>query len=719
MINSGAINVNAINASGASPTPPPSGEGQLIAFEQQIISSGPPEDRSGYSVNSNAINTKKIAGSYTFSASGEGLLISFEQIVEASGEGALVEFEQSVGIRGEGELISIEQDVALRITGGGQLISFEQVVATFGDGNLIAIEQSVKSGIPDHVTRTGWDVTLVVGGETIPRGQIHDMVNIVRTEAGAALMDVTIIPPRGVQDVESYAGKAVTVDLETPQGIVRVYTGLVDIPDVDIIGRKITLHCTDRRSELINSQLATVVSSIGSYSTVIFGTPKDTFEELNNRLTTIPKTVDFDAYGNYNIVNLRAKASPDFTLVDNKVYYRDPRVEYTSRGRITNKITIGFQYRFNRLWHMERLWSWTSPIANNICLALQRGYNFAQRSMIKAAVEGVSWPLRGDISFTAIQPSGWYCGGIGFTTYSFNAGSGLTVAQVDSNGDPVLDSSGNPVMTTTGSFTDVGGTLANGATWRGTKRWVQSFTESYTLVVQAPQSQTQYGTVEGFNNYSNEDPVDSSGWENDYKAYNNPYNKVETTYFVDNAVNRSTANLAIATALNIAKTTILNSHRDTRVTIYRSLWPEIDLKHTVKIDTGVLQAQGKVYSITHSLNVGTGEAVTTVVLALSRAQGSQADSTLTIPTKPVDTTMPVDSPIVLGNHYGEDPSTEAAKLWNGRISNAIVGFTRTNYPEQFIVDTPEIANEFRQERVLTGGATYSVSIPSDLLVVVF
>jgi hypothetical protein len=545
------------------------------------------------------------------------------------------------------------------------------------------------------------------------------MVNIVRTEAGAALMDVTIIPPRGVQDVESYAGKTVTVDLETPEGIIRVYTGLVDIPDVDIIGRKITLHCTDRRSELINAQLGSVVSSIGSYSTVIFGTPKDTFEELNNRLTTVPKTVDFDAYGNYYVVDLRAKTVADFTLLDNKVYYRDPRVEYTSRGRITNKITIAFQYRFSRLWHIERFWSWTSPINQNICLALQQGYTFAQKSMVKAAVEGVSWPLRGDIAFVAIQPSGWYCGGIGFTTYSFNAGGGLTVAQVDANGDPVLDSSGNPVMTTTGSFTDVGSLLCNGASWRGTKRWAQTITEGYTLVVQAPQSQTQYGTVESFNSYSNEDDTDSSSWENDYKAYNNPYNKIETTYYVDNDLRRNVANSAIGTALSIAKTTILNSHRDTRVTIFRSLWPQIDLKHTVEINTGVLRAKGKVYSITHSLNVGTGEAVTTVVLALSRSQGSQADSSLSIPGKPTDVTMPDTSSIVLGNHYGQDPSTEAAKLWNGRIGNALNGGSQTNYPEQFIVDTPTIADQFRNERSLSGSGTYSVSIPSDLLEVVF
>lgn len=726
MINGTAINEIAINASEGGGPPPfsESGEGQLIAIEQQIVDPNPP-DRSGNAINQRAINEFLINGSEPFSASGEGELIAIEQSVGASGEGELVAIEQSVGIRGEGELIAIEQDVHLRITGEGEVIEIEQTVAHSAGGELIKIEQTIIDDanqpipIPSHLERTGWDLTLMVGGAQVPREQIHDMVTITRTEAGASLMDVTIIPPRGVQDVESYAGKPVTVDVRTIEGIFRVYTGLVDIPEVNIIGKKITLHCTDRRSELINSQLRSVVSTIGYYSSVIFGPAKDTFEELTNRLTTVSKTVDFDAFGNYYVADLHPKVTPDYTLLDNKVYYRDPKVEYTSRGRITNKITISFGYRFERLWHIQRTWSWTSPIAGNICLALQQGYTFAQRSMVRAAVEGLSWPLRGEINFTPIQSPGWYCGGIGFTTISFNSGGGLTIPQLDSNGDPVLDSSGNPVMTTSGSFTNVGELLTNGASWIGTKRWVQSIAEQYTLVVQAPQSQAQYGTVESFNSYANDDDTESSKWESDYKSYNNPYSQVDPTYFIDNAQGRNVANAAISTALNIAKTTILNSHRDTRVTIYRSLWPQIDLKHTVEIDTGVLAARGKVYNITHTLNIGTGEAVTMVVLALSRSQGSQADSSLSIPARPIDTTLPDSSPIVLGNHYGQDPSQPAAKFWNGRIGNAIVGFSRTQYPEQFVVDTPEIPNQFRQERTLTGGATYSISIPSNLLEVTF
>ena len=169
-------------------------------------------------------------------------------------------------------------------------------------------------------------------------------------------MDFTIIPPLGLQNVESLTGKSVTMDVDTDEGTFRIYTGIVDICDVDLIEKKITIHCTDRRTELINSTLGAVVPTIGIYSAIIFGRdPKDPADELAQRLTTVPLTVDFDAYGNYTLSNLAPKSTPDFVLTGSKIYYRDPKVEFTSRGRITNKVTIGFQYRRARLWHMQRL----------------------------------------------------------------------------------------------------------------------------------------------------------------------------------------------------------------------------------------------------------------------------------------------------------------------------------------------------------------------------
>lgn len=680
----------------------------------------------GGSFNSGAFNAE-LEGS-GLPIIGEGELIAIEQtIIAIEGNDLLFAIEQSVGIASGGAelVLSIEQETILRnVQGPGELISIEQSVISIQSGRLIAIEQKTKNNaIPDHLTRTGWDATLVVGGATIPHEQIHGLINIQRNEGGASLMDFTLITPLGLQTPETLTGKAVTMDVDTDEGTFRVYTGIVDICDVDLIEKKITVHCTDRRTELINSTLASVVPTIGIYSATIFGREaKDPADELALRLTTVPQSVDFDAYGNYTLSNLAPKSSPDYVLTGNKIYYRDPKVEFTSRGRITNKVTIGFQYRRSRLWHLQRGYSWVSPIAANWCLFMNSGYTLAQRAMLDSAISGLGWPIRGAVSYTQIPASGWYCGAA-WSTVRF---TGNTAYLKDADGNYVTDSDGNKIVDAANSRitggTDMRDVFANGVAFQATTRWVQTITENYSMVVQAPQSQTQFGNVEAENSYSGSDDTDYTYWEQDYKTYNNPFNKLDNTYFVDIAANRSEINAAIGTALQIAKTTILSSHRDTRVTIFRSLWPQIDLKHTVQLSSDQLNAKGKVYIINHILDIGTGEAVTKVTLALSRSQGSQADSGLSIPAIPTNTSLPDSTTIILGNHYGENPENHPE--WNGRIGNKFVtvpGFitSRSTYAEQFIVDTPVIEDVFRQERNVSGGGTYNVSIPNDLLEIYF
>jgi hypothetical protein len=668
---------------------------------------------------------------------GEGEIIAIEQEVADINDGELIGIEQAVVIisNGNEEFIGIEQIVNLYLTGAGELISVEQTVRAIASGEFIKIEQRVQSVVASGLERRGWDAFVYLDGMALDC--LHEFIKVTRTESGAAIMEITNIPVLGIQDIDSLAGKPITCDVQTIDGLFRIFTGKVDVPKIDLIEKKITLNCTDNREELINAQLGAAISNIGYWSSVIFSAPKDYNEELEQRLTTVPLAADFDPFGNYTLTSKLAKTVPDFILTGaspNGVRYRDPQVEYTSRAKITNRISIAFQYRYARLFHMEKHFSWTSPIAQNFCLFLQQGYTLAARTMIEQGVLSAGWPIKGTIGYTAIQPSGWYncpafgggtAGQIAWSTISLK---GTTSPAIDPfTGLPRVDANGNVIMETriTGS-TDYGPTFANGASWNATTRWVQTVVENYTLVVTAPQSVTQYGAVEAANQYSSEDTTDTTSWEN-YTTYSNPYNKVETSYFLDTATSRSALNGGIITAINIAKTTILNLHRDTRVIINRFLWPQIDLKHTVEIDAAInngghLKARGKVFNITHSLNCGTGEGVTNVTLALSRAQGSQVDSTISIPVIPTDT-IDFGSPnITLGNHYGEDPTNHPE--WNGRIGNKFVSTfgslpSRSAYAEQFVVDTPPIPDALRQDRNNYGSGTYNISLPNDLLEITF
>ena len=176
---------------------------------------------------------------------------------------------------------------------------------------------------------------------------------------------------------------------------------------------------------------------------------------------------------------------------------------------------------------------------------------------------------------------------------------------------------------------------------------------------------------------------------------------------VDQTVTLSEFNNATNTAINKAKTDILQAHRDSRVTFELFIKPEIDLRHTIQLTSGRIQCKGKVVSITHSFN---------------RATGVQAESSFVPPTRPVDNYVSSSGAISLGSHYGVDPTNHPE--WNGHIANKWLkvyesGYTdwrKSNYPESFVVDTPAIGDSVRLTRTLTKSQTYNVSIPDNNLI---
>jgi len=661
-------------------------------------------------INSGALNTHVVNG---FSADVIGV-----------GVGELISFEQVVAIIGAGEEISFEQVIQLRLSSSvaEATISFEQIVEAQYTGVTISMEQQVQDAVAQlHVTRTGWDLTLVIGGYEIPKEQIYGIIDIDRTEGDAALMVVTLIPPTGVQDMSLYQGQSVTADIQTASGNQRIYTGVVDIPEIDLIEEKITLRCTDRRTELINGQLPGVVDTIGVYSTHVFAEPRDVAEEVEQRLTTTPQAVDFDAAGNYTITAWAPKVTPDFTLTDSDVYRDKPTIELTNRGRVFNQVNINLQYRYERFHHGTRSWTWESPIKNSICLLLTDGLSLTAKPMVQSAVDAAGWPVKGAITFDEIHPAGWYrCSGVtvGWSTSQLR---GIGIPIVDANGVQLKDTDGNLLFESriSGS-TDYTELYCMGASWQGTLQWSQSVTEAYTLTLNATQSQAQFGTITSDLSYALDEEADVRDWE-DYTSFRST--QAGNNYSIDQDLKRNEFNTVVDVALKQGKNVILGSHRDTRVMVDTFIWPAVDLKHTVLVDTDEVQAQGKVFNLRHRLNVGTGEAVTSTTLILSKSEGSASDSTLSIPTQPSDNITYPSGVITLDNHFGEDPAQAAAAGWTGMVGNKWLtennNTFRTTYQEQFIVDTPAIPDSLRNSKDLATTSSYTVEIPNDTLVITF
>ena len=638
------------------------------------------------------------------------------------GSGTLITVVQKVGEIGSGNLISVEQTVNFRATGLGTFISVEQQIETTGSGTLISVEQVVKdSTVVSREERAGWDGILKVGGQRIPKSQITGIITITRTEGTSSLLNVTLRPPTGVQELTQYQGKTVTFDLQEVSKTTRLYTGIVDIIDIDVNRETLTLRCSNRREELLNSQFVTAKNAIGFYSTLIFSDPEDVQEEVEQRLQTIPSSLDFDGKNQSHLAAWQPKSTPDFVLDDPDVYLARPEIILTERGRLINQININFEYRYDRNYHWQRRWQWESPINDDPCFLLFSGYSRFTREKIQEAADGVGWPMNGTVAFTSI-PAAWYeCSGniIGYTPVKRNQ---TTFKVTDNGGNLVTDSNGNQVYSTEPSVTQSVGRIttdftevfAETATWFGTLRWAQTISEQYTVTVKAPQSITQYGLVERDENYGVESLFNSSEWE-DYSAYNDL--GLGTTYSIDRDTNVSDFNQAWTTALNLSKTTILEGHRDNRVIFSRGIWSDIDLRHTVELTTDPIACKGKVRKIEHFLDIHTTEDITRVEIALSKSIGIQSDSTLALPTRPSDSVTLPSGTIRLDNHFGDEPDPS----FTGAIGNRFAKGkeTLTQVATQFIVDSPAVPDEFRDQRLLAGTETYNVEIPNDSLTLTF
>jgi len=673
------------------------------------------------SINSSALNANAINAQSFSGAEGSGALISLEQIVYTTASGSLITLSQGVYLMGSGSILSVAQEVELRLSGSGSLIDVSQTVESIGSGALISLEQTIQSvSQATFYQKNGWDLVIALGNYVVPRETIQS-VKVTHGVGDDARAEVKLNPGSNTYDLYSYQGAQLEISAYTGSTFVRIFTGVVDIPRVEVVNEKITLEGVASREVLIRELMTPYVASIGYYSTAVFGARNNVFQETNDRMSTIPYDLDFDAYNNWTITSWTPNASPDITLTNSSLYReQEPTVRIESSREIINKVSITFKYAYQRLQQASLTYSWNAGLTP--CDFLTNGNTLPSREMVRSAANGAGWKLN-EISFSNLWSSGWYyCG----TTY---------IGWVNTRQDVLLRNSdatmnGNNYSTSSlVASNDISALLCLGAAWTAKKRFSQNVVEEYTLTVDSEQSQALYGIREKNENVGLESEFDSNQWE-DESLYDTEFGGTKigtsTNYYINKDVENAELSLGITTALNKAKTDILASHKDTEVSFKTFVNPNYLLRHTIYVNTTRLQAKGKVKTIVHEFNAD-GQATSTVSLSLYRSVGSSSNSSLTPPARP---TYSLPSPMgsaVLRSRWGEDPSQTAARSWNGYTGNKWVvessGFNRntyrTTYQESFVVDTPPIPDERRDRKDYSIEQSYSVSIPTDTLSITF
>lgn len=655
----------------------------------------------------NGDSDELVAQTGSFSAVASGVAIEFEQSVEGQpASGIAIEFEQTVGIIGRGVAVEFEQSVSFGATASGIAVEFEQIVQAVADGVAVEFEQRVRDSNDNasHLARFGWDARVIIGGRPVPLCEIGGDIVITKNENAAALATLTLFNRSGEQDFYQWHGKSITIDIDTDEGTRRRFTGTVDYPNVDLVNKKIELKCTDRREERINSQLASAVKFIGYHSPAIYETPEDTAEELRQRLETTPKAVDFDSYGRYRVTDLLAKNTPDFTLGRCDITSVEPPVvKLATRARLVNKVSMQFEARWTRLRHRERGFRIEAP---EFCDYMTvPGLDYLRVDTVYQTLNSFPWDVKpNSISFTYLPDAGNYDCGNGKFIWIPPRGLGSVKIVRDQNGDIVYDTNGNPV-TEAAAGSSAAPVFCLSANWTAAKRWAQDISENVTISLAAPQSVNQYGAIEQTRRFGYQVEYDSRDYE-DAEGYQSPSGFISAgngDYYLDKSGEAKDYKAALQTGFAACETTIIKSHRQNTVSfLHRNVWTDVELYHTVEIDTTTVSCRGKVSQIVERYGAQSKRASTRVTLSMSRAQGSQEPESLSFPI--------LDAPLV-----GDAGSDVEYHLYQGQSRLDFYTPPRKNET----MKAPDIDDMSRQQQQTNDSYSYNLPIQNDPLTVNF
>jgi len=269
-------------------------------------------------------------------------------------------------------------------------------------------------------------------------------------------------------------------------------------------------------------------------------------------------------------------------------------------------------------------------------------------------------------------------------------------------------------------LSDYAQSLCQGTIMTLAKRWLQNVTDNHTITIASAASVTQHGLLEVEQKHaiSAESDPDFTKFD-EYKA---PIGtEIETRNWLN--LDQDAPDSALNTAMNLAKTRILASHRNNKIAFKCELNPSLDMDKTVRVNHTKAQATGKVSAVTHEIDLLNGSAITTCEIAVYLPNvASQTDDTLTVPASPhTNPTGLTNTLPALTNHLGnQDGAPVDDPTWNGWIAN--YDFWNGIPPAPEFYDTRfsfEIAEVTETDAIeFSASTSYNIAIPENELVII-
>jgi len=660
-----------------------------------------------------------------FGGGGEAFVYSLNPLVSdfsfmffgSSGEAFEIQgqwaFDQAFPLVGAGKAtVPVELTELFLYGTGPATVPIKHDMVTLGD-TVVPVEHTMYDPSFVAANPMRWKVQVLLNAVDVTA----DCVENVEVEAEEGLPRIArfVYRPSGTVSVPSWVGKSVQVNFQQVDisgsvlVTVRIFTGLVDVPEYDPAQNTVTFLCIDNLNGVVGQQpRAALDQMIGGYwSPFVFDEDDNSLEYAEHQLSTVPKAMDMDAYQGLRVTDWEAKATPDFVFDNTNALDNSISFDMVNRSEIVNRVNLTYQYRYPRLMAGRAFITWSMGVT--LLQVFLTQFTIPTRSMGDQAVAGLApWkmPEGAVVEYSPPPPTQ----AVGFSAFWICSPAVQAVLFWE-------------------MFVYV------------IRRWVQTATEQYNITIEYAEGVTALGPLVEEDSASMEVPgvlFDTAKWEADHTleplptfAGGLPANKVEiwtqelTAYA---GYDRPESDLAVVCLQNKAKTTILESHRKNRVHFSAPLNPFLDLIHTVEVDINHIHAQGKVVRIVFSMDAASTGATMDVDLAISGsgAVGVPVDDPLPAPTPPPLPTptqdIEVEEHTTLEMAQATSPPPTSIPYFGhiGYIGNSRggPGFLEENsvVPE-FRLKAPEIPATEVDPKLVESTVSLTIKVPEDLLII--
>ena len=624
---------------------------------------------------------------------------------------------------------SVSVDITQTITNPQGIASVEITQQVFTPGlTSVEILQSITDPVALTADHADWKARVTLDGVDIS----EDITGEIRVEAeenGSRIAEFEFDPPAGLLEIMEWVATPVTIDYlikeagGTEYSVYRIFTGIVDVPEYDPVTQLVRINATDhlqgRFEQATHEEITDLIG--GEWSRHVFDEEVDGWQYFQDRLTTQPYSYDLDVNGVGVKAPWLAKVTPDFTYTNDTIDDESVITSFASRRDIINKGLINLDFRFQRMRERRHTIAW--ELYPGFIDYLGDPFIWPTKSMCDSAVAGGGWVLESIIYIEAPE-SGVY------NVRREEEGGYYPVAWILTPGFAANYCQGFYAMVS--------------------NKWAQTITEEYEFEVICQQSIDQLGPIHEEFDYGVECEQDIVDWE-DTEAPGFSISAAETDGIMTSSASigapwegeeyldadetdiengRAEMENAQVCAIEVAKTSILNTHRNNHVEYSSFLEPQLERHHTVYINTGHIDAKGKVHGYIHTMDPDAGTATTEVTLSISKvlASGLPFNSPITPAPKP---DIEPDQSVVTG--WGGLSTHIGGRLESFNYSEDMRGFITNyewdpdtqdftseplpakTYPYEFVIETPEIEEEARQPVIGSSTITVHVEVPDELM----